>query len=557
MTERSDRVRHAKQILRTTVRIPLILFRNGFWHSLYLMYVYFILPVIMKFLPPFLVLYRAGRVMMEKYTADSRIRCWKSKKAEVLQAGQKGYRLKIEEFGLNPDALEKLREKQQAAPVVIAQIDQDGFLLSNFGDIQKAPVVEQAQFLPRKRFGLNVVAIGDYIGVRKHYAGRKAAFVRELQALHKLTLAGCNVPAIMDVDFDNLTLTIAYIQGAVIREELAKRGAVLRDRDVENNPAYAGLSAKQRLLKRIEQGKRFLYDVVDNKQVEDLFESIRKIHNAGFVLKDIKYGNIIIQERSDKLFLIDFDYARNYTGLGKNALRILQDRDIENFNLHFAANKLTYKRIRNKIRKKLLPAKSKWYGPVYFGYGLRVGSLWNLNVGYGRWHYILKHHLPFLSQKRILDLGANNASNALLMLRNGVSQAVGIELDDGHIEQGNFVKEVFEWADNQLYDFKYFHANMAEIPKMELGKFDLVTALCSIYYLDDDAITGLTQYISSLTDVFILQCNIAGQLGRADKRTYTKASVDYAVKTLKANGFPVVKVIAPFSYTRPLVIGKK
>jgi serine/threonine protein kinase len=494
---------------------------------------------------------------MEKYTADSNIRYWKSRKAELLQAGQKGYRLKNEELGLNPKALEQLKEKQRAAAVVIAQIDQDGFLLSNLGDIQRAPMVEQKQFLPRKRFNLKVVTVGDYVGVKKCYAGNKPAFVNEVQALHKLTLTECNVPAIMDVDFDNLTLTISYIQGAVIREELAKKGAVLRDRDVENNPAYAGLSAKEKQLKRIEQGRRFLYDVVDGKQIEDLFDNIREIHKAGYILKDIKYGNVIIEERSGKLYLIDFDYVRNCSGLGRYAFKILQDRDIENFNLHFGTNKLTYKRIREKIKEKDLLARNKWYGPVHFGYGLRVGSLWDLNVGYGRWHYILKRNFPQLSQKRILDLGANNASNALLMLRSGARQVIAIELNNKNIEQGNFVKEAFEWADNKRYNFKYIRGNMAEVPKMGLGKFDLVTALCSIYYLDDDSITRLIQYISTLTNVIILQCNIARQLGRTDKYTYTKASVDYAVKTLKANGFAVVKVIAPYLYSRPLVIGKK
>jgi len=153
--------------------------------------------------------------------------------------------------------------------------------------------------------------------------------------------------------------------------------------------------------------------------------------------------------------------------------------------------------------------------------------------------------------------GCDRVHTAMKMLRNGSRQVIAIELDNENIEQGNFVKEVFEWADNKRYDFKYIRGNMAEVPKMGLGKFDLVTALCSIYYLDDDSIIRLIQHISTLTDVIILQCNVARQLGRTDKHTYTKASVDYAVKTLKANGFAAVKVIAPYLYSRPLVIGKK
>ena len=35
----------------------------------------------------------------------------------------------------------------------------------------------------------------------------------------------------LDIDFENLALTFSYILGPVLREELAKRGAALRDRD--------------------------------------------------------------------------------------------------------------------------------------------------------------------------------------------------------------------------------------------------------------------------------------------------------------------------------------
>lgn len=557
MAQRIKRISTTKKILRMTSRTPLILFRNGFSHSLYLIYLYFVLPVIMKVLSTSLILYRAAWLLRQKYSADRQIRYWKSKKKDILEIGKKGYRLKIENFGLSQKGLELLREKRQGLSVVIAEVDHDGFLLSSFGAIEGVPTVKREQFLPRRRFTLEIVAVGQYVGVKKYYAGNKVAFVNEIQALHKLALAGCNVPAIMEVDFDSLTLTTSYIQGVVIREELAKKGAVLRDRDVDNDPAYTGLSTKQKRLKRIEQGKRFLHDVIDEKQIEDLFDQLRKIHKAGLILKDIKYGNIIIEKNSGRLYLIDFDYSRNYSCPGKNLFRLLQDRDIENFNLHFGTNKLTYERIRKRISKKDIPARNKWYAPVYFGSGLRIGLLWDLNVGYGRWHYILKHNIPSLSGKRILDLGANNASNALMMLINGASKAIGVELDNDHIEQGHFVKQAFEWADCKQYNLKYIHANMAEVPKMDLGKFDFVTALCSIYYLDDVSIVSLIQHISTLTDTFILQCNVGKGVGRADEYTYTKASVDYTVKALKSNGFPVVKVIAPRWYNRPLVIGKK
>ena len=38
-------------------------------------------------------------------------------------------------------------------------------------------------------------------------------------------------------------------------------------------------------------------------------------------------------------------------------------------------------------------------------------------AGEGRWRYILEHNLPPQDGRRVLDLGANNVFNALMMLR--------------------------------------------------------------------------------------------------------------------------------------------
>jgi serine/threonine protein kinase len=146
----------------------------------------------------------------------------------------------------------------------------------------------------------------------------------------------------MDVDFDNLTLTCSYISGYVLREELAKRGAVLRDADVNNNPDFLNLSRKEKWLKRIEQGKSVLYDVIDTQFVKSLFVQLKKVHASGFILNDIKYGNVIIEEGSGKPYLIDFDKCCRCSELTKRFFRILCERDIEKFNLHFGVETLTY-----------------------------------------------------------------------------------------------------------------------------------------------------------------------------------------------------------------------
>lgn len=542
-------------IWKKVTRIPVVLVRNGFLHSFRLLYIILVLPVIMKVLPVYLrVFLKVKRTIKRSYFTDKEMQYWRDNYEELLAFGKKGYRIKVEILGLTRSGLERVKKSQQSHEVVIAEIDQDGFLLSHFGPIQNAPTVSKEHFLARKRNELKLVVFNGYVGVKKNYNGQKRPFLNELKTLHNLSVSESHVPAIMKVDFDNLTLTVSYILGSVLREELAKNGALLRDRDVDNNPEFVRLDLNKKWLKRIQEGRRVLYNTVDSHFVGELLAELDKIHASGFVFTDIKYGNIIIERDTGKPYLIDFEGAHQ-PSLGKNPCRILRDRGIEMFNLHFGTNKLTYNRIKERIKLEKVQG-NEIYAPVYFGAGLRMGRIWDVESGYGRWNYILKHNLPSLSEKRILDLGANNAFNSIQMLRHGAREVIGIELSEQLISQGNFVKAAFEWADNKRYNFRYIHADMKDVPKMNLGKFDIVLALCSIYYLDDEAIDALAQYISTMTDTFILQCNIATN-PRSNPLTHKRASVDYALRLLKKNGFSNIKLIAPYKYNRPLLIGRK
>ncbi len=213
--------------------------------------------------------------------------------------------------------------------------------------------------------------------------------------------------------------------------------------------------------------------------------------------------------------------------------------------------------IKERIKNKTIPlADDRRCAPVYFGAGLRIGSIWSVDTGYGCWHYILKHNLPSLSGKRILELGANNAFISIQMLRHGARQVVGIEFNSKRIAQGNFVKAVFEWADNTQYDFRYIQADIAELATMHLGKFDMVIALCSLHYLDD-FFSNLIECISKMANIFVLQHNVDAYIERKHSQAYKRASVEYTVKILKCNGFPATRVIAPFRHGRPLIIAEK
>ncbi len=512
------------------------------------------MPFFMKALEVWLVFYPALKKRISKYLfANILLKRLSKQQEQILQAAKSGYKIKVEHLGLTTEHFNKLANIR-SKEIVIGKIDQDGFLLSFFGDIPGIPQVSEKDFMPRLRFEINLVAIDGYVGIKKNHKGNKLFFINELIALHLLGLAGCNVPALLNIDFENLSLTFSYIAGDVLREKLAEKGAVLRDCDVNNNPDFAALDSNGKRIKRIKEGKKVLYDVIDERFAEDVFEQFSIIHQAKFVYNGFKYGNIIIEKGSGKPFLIDFESSLYYPHLGENSFRILRDKSIEQFNLHFNKEKMTYKSIRKKSKEVNY---KEIYSPVYLGSGIRFGNIWNMNAGYGRWNYILKDNLPDLSGKRILTLGANNSHNSIQMLRSGAKEVVGIELSQKNIAQGKFIKAAFEWADSKKYNFKYYHANMKDLPNMDLGKFDMVIALCSIYYLDDESIDRLSEYISTISDVFVLQCNHTKNIERTDPHTYVKATVKYTLNFLRKSGFTDNMVIAPVNYTRPLVIGRK
>ena len=307
------------------------------YKRLYVGYTYFVLPVLMSGLSVCLRLYTLiKRKALKYYFAEKKIQYWRWNKTALLSLTDKGYKTTVQQLGLDWDKIHPSGNVcQQSHKVELGEIDQDGFLLSKVGAISKIPSVSTKQFLARKRFALKVVAIDGYVCIEKHYKGNKSSFVNEIEAHYYLGQAGCNIPVIMDVDFDNLTLTFSYISGPVLREELARRGAVVRDRDIEENPELTRSGRRKRVLNRIPECRRVLSDVIDSKFIKLIFAELNKIHMARFIWNDIKYGNIIIEERSGKPYLIDFDWALRFPELGKNTFRILCDRDIEKFNSCF------------------------------------------------------------------------------------------------------------------------------------------------------------------------------------------------------------------------------
>jgi tRNA A-37 threonylcarbamoyl transferase component Bud32/SAM-dependent methyltransferase len=409
--------------------------------------------------------------------------------------------------------------------------------------------VDSQMFLPRERFELLVVDHGGWVGVRKNFRENKTAFVTELEAALDLVAAGCHVPAVLDVDFDRLSITFAYINGVVVREALAQAGAPMRDRDVRPD---AGLSGRKIQKERREAGRRLIDKVLDSETIAGIGNALLAIHHAGYAFEDVKYGNVIIEARTKTPYFVDCERALPLRQFSRATAAYLRDRDAGKLNQLFDTKLLTAKALRG-IR---LPAGAV-YSPFYAEAGLWWGAIWNPDLGMLRWRHILANHLPIPRGGRILDLGANNGFNALQMLRAGASEVVGVEIDANVIEQGLFVKRVFEWADNTEYRFSYIHGSHADIGSMNLGRFDLITAFCTLYYLSAAAMHKTVSDAARLSDIIALQCNNDHSIKRSDPETYTKASLSFNIELLRNSGFPNVTVVERRGSNRPLVIARR
>ena len=291
--------------------------------------------------------------------------------------------------------------------------------------------------------------------------------------------------------------------------------------------------------------------------VADLYEQVRVLHSHRFLLGDIKYGNIIIGD-DGRPHLVDLESAFRFREVPDSIFPLFASRNIDTFNDLFGTEHVSLKSLRRKIASMRKTRFKNWYSPAVLGLGYRIGNIFNIGSGYGRWQFLLKQELPEVKSKRVLDLGANNAFYGLQLLRQGAAEVVSVERDGTYFEQGLFLKEAFELLDNKpAYNLNYVQGEMSEVMRGDLGKFDFAIALCCLYYLDDAEIRALVSRMSKATDTFIVQCNENQAISRDEQETFEKATVRYSLEVLHENGFPNTRVIAPRGYDRPLIIASK
>jgi SAM-dependent methyltransferase len=216
----------------------------------------------------------------------------------------------------------------------------------------------------------------------------------------------------------------------------------------------------------------------------------------------------------------------------------------------------------------------QWYQPVDFGDGLVAhvtqGPDWqpvpelDKERGLAKWDFIVRRHLPDLTGKRVLDLGCNNGVFSLELARMGAAEVVGIDRDSSFrqktnrglpvqdvVAQANFVKWALEIKNDCKYPVRYIGHDITRLAELNLGRFDVILALCVVYHVLDEA-PAVVRQLAQMTDHLVLQSNIthAGEVAKW-------ADPFLNARWLVEAGFTHVEIDAPAGYACPMIIGRR
>lgn len=217
----------------------------------------------------------------------------------------------------------------------IGFIDQDGLIhvpekYHNYFNTNDLFI--KGEFLYRQKFLLNVIYADNRIYLEKIYGKRYNQFINELVILHELRNIDF-IPKIQYIDYKNRSIIINYINGYVLREKLAKCGALIRDID------------KKRLAENNFIAEEYMYLSLVLRSVvnKDLFNQIQKsyaiVHDMKILVNDIKFGNILINDNN--VSLVDFADSMHYKNTPKFIFNILKQSDIQKLKNIFKSTELS------------------------------------------------------------------------------------------------------------------------------------------------------------------------------------------------------------------------
>lgn len=292
---------------------------------------------------------------------------------------------------------------------------------------------------------------------------------------------------------------------------------------------------------------------------ESLERFVDRIHAAGVTGLSLDGSDVWVND-SGQLLAAGFRRARLHAAPRGLRFRYFRDRDREQFNTRFGLSILTERSARAALAACGSELRGStpyggWYAGIDFGDGLAVGQFLGTDNGTGRWEYLNGCVVnPLVAGKRVLDIGTNNGSMAIMMLRAGASEVVGVELSPHYARAAHLVRRVFEWKDMREYPLTLQNRSMLDVLTEDWGRFDVVTAFCSLYCVEEEWMERIVRRVAELAPVMVVQANMP-KPGRQPHKP--RAGAAFLRRLLETNGFPHVEEFGESEYARPLLVGRK
>lgn len=215
-------------------------------------------------------------------------------------------------------------------PVVLGRIDNDGRVRSFCGPLPGFPEIDEAGFVERYRYDLDVVAIDDAVLIRKDYRGDREAFLREWLSLAALGGASC-APALHHVDEARSLLYKSLVPGPTLRQRLVEAGARILSHETESDPELARLTPYERLEAVWARGREVLTQALGEDFRDRLESRLEVVHRRGVTGFSLTFGNVVIHETDGQPYFIDFDAAHTHRRAGGFLFSLRRNRDREVF----------------------------------------------------------------------------------------------------------------------------------------------------------------------------------------------------------------------------------
>lgn len=281
---------------------------------------------------------------------------------------------------------------------------------------------------------------------------------------------------------------------------------------------------------------------------DEIERLMNRAHAAGITSVASSFANVV-RTADGTLAFGDLTKARKHQPGGIHFMAS-RDADRKAFNRSFNMSVLTEATARQSLRqlKSQVPEGYRDYAPIDFGCGLTIGQVASTDSGTGRWDFFNRHVVaPLIAGKRVLDLGSNNGSLPLMMLRAGAREVVAVEFTPAIAEFARLNARILSWRDVRPYDIHVLTGDMRLFLSEDMGVFDVVTAFCSLYYLPEEDMARIISKAAAMGAVLILQAN--------DAIDNLPAKALDLHRLMRDNGYPEIQVHTPGGFARPLLVG--